>query len=356
MSSRSSRHTLTFLSLALPVLFSSCGEKEVDSNEEVVRPVKMITIEAASNIQDIKLPAVIQASSSADLTFKVSGQLVEFPVSSSQKVKKGDVIGKLDTRSYQNEVTSAQTDFDAAKQDFDRAVTLLAQDAIAKKVHDQREATLKIAQTRLDNAKKALEDTVLLAPFDGIISKKHVSKRDNVQALAKIATLQTIGKAEASVQVPASLVANSRNIETLESFVILDSSPDIKMPTKFVAASTEADPQTQTFKVTYAFSPPESIVILPGMTGSIEAKITDKNAATSSQIRVPIAAISAEGEKTFVWVIQKDSMTATRREITVGESLGQEVLVTSGLQVGDTVAGAGGQYLHEGMKVSEFKN
>lgn len=350
------RFTLIAQSATICLLCSSCGEKETTSNEEVVRPVKMITIEAASNIQDIKLPAVIQASSSADLTFKVSGQLVEFPVSSSQKVKKGDVVGKLDTRSYQNEVTSAQTDFDAAKQDFDRAVTLLAQDAIAKKVHDQREATLKVAQTRLDNAKKALEDTVLLAPFDGIISKKHVSKRDNVQALAKIATLQTIGNAEASVQVPASLVANSRNIETLESFVILDSSPDIKMLTKFVSASTEADPQTQTFKVTYAFSPPESIVILPGMTGSIEAKITDKNAATSSQIRVPIAAISAEGEKTFVWIIQKKSMTATRREITVGESLGQEVLVTSGLQVGDTVAGAGGQYLHEGMKVSEFKN
>ncbi len=356
MQSKLFRNLFIYHLLALPVLVSSCGEKKKNSNEEVVRPVKMITIEAASNIQDIKLPAVIQASSSADLTFKVSGQLVEFPVSSSQKVKKGDLIGKLDTRSYQNEVMSAQTDFDAAKQDFDRAVTLLAQDAIAKKVHDQREATLKVAKARLDNAKKSLEDTVLLAPFDGIISKKHVSKRDNVQALAKIATLQTIGNAEASVQVPASLVANSRNIETVESFVILDSSPDIKMPTKFVSASTEADPQTQTFKVTYAFSPPENIVILPGMTGSIEAKITDKNASTSSQISVPIAAISAEGEKTFVWIIQKDSMTATRREITVGESLGQEVLITSGLQVGETVAGAGGQYLHEGMKVSEFKN
>ena len=353
---RSLWYTLTLLSLVLLVNLSSCGDKEAAAERETIRPVKMIFISASDSVKDIKLPAVIQASSSADLTFKVSGQLVEFPVSSSQKVKKGDVIGKLDTRSYQNEVTSAQTDFDAAKQDFDRAVTLLAQDAIAKKVHDQREATLKVAGARLNDAKKALEDTVLLAPFDGIISKKHVSKRDNVQALAKIATLQTIGDAEASVQVPASLVANSRNIETLESFVILDSSPDMKMPTKFVSASTEADPQTQTFKVTYAFSPTESIVILPGMTGSIEAKITDKNAATSSQIRVPIAAISAEGEKTFVWIIQKDSMTATRREVTVGESLGQEVLVTSGLQVGDTVAGAGGQYLHEGMKVSEFKN
>ncbi len=347
---------LTLILLASPLYLSSCGDQEKAPEKEVVRPVKMITIETVDHIQEIKLPAVIQASSSVDLTFKVSGQLIEFPISSSQDITEGDLIGKLDTRSYENEVTSAQTDFDSAKQDFDRAVTLLAQDAIAQKVHDQREATFKVAKARLDNAKKALEDTVLRAPFDGIISRKHVSRLDNVQALQEIATIQTIGAAEASVQLPASLMANSNNIEILESFVILDAAPGLKMPTKFVSASTEADPQTQTFKATYGFTPPESLVILPGMTGSIEAKITDKEAATARQIRVPIAAISAEGEKTFVWIIQKDSMTAERREITVGESLGQEVLVTSGLQVGETVAGAGGQYLHEGMKVSEFKN
>jgi len=343
--------------LILPLTFLvSCREKEIVAENEVIRPVKTISISASDSITDIKLPAIIQASSSADLTFKVGGQLVEFPVSSSQKVKEGDLIGKLDTRSYQNELTSAQTDFDTAKQDFDRAVTLLAQDAIAKKLHDQREATYKTARARLDSAKKALEDTVLRAPFDGIVSAKHVSKLDNIQTLQKIITLQTFGDTEASVQIPASIVANSRNIETVESFIILDSFAEKKMPTSFVAAATEADPQTQTFKVTYAFRPPEDIVVLPGMTGMIHGKIREKGAGDPSQIRVPISAISAEGDQTFVWIIQKDSMTATRREITVGDSLGKEVLVTSGLQVGDTIAGAGGQYLHEGMKVSEFKN
>lgn len=321
----------------------------------MVRPVKMISIIASENVQDIKLPAIIQASSSADLTFKVSGQLLELPVSSSKKVKKGDVIGKLDTRSFENDLTKARTALESSKQDFDRAVTLLAQDAIAKKVHDERQAKFKSAQAAFDTAKKALEDTVLFAPFDGIISGKHVSKLDNVQAFSKIATLQTMGDAEASVQIPASLVANSRNIETLESFVVLDSFPQHRMPTTFVSASTEADPQTQTFKATYAFSPPEDIVILPGMTGSIQATITSKDAAQAQQIKVPVAAISAEGDKTFVWIITQPAMTASRREVIVGESLGQSVTISSGLEIGDKIAGAGGQYLHEGMKVSEFK-
>lgn len=336
-------------------MLSSCKNEEQADTPEVVRPVKFLEIESGSSTRMLSFPAIIKPETSAALNFKVSGQLVALPVNSGEKVQKGQVIAQLDKTPFENKLKSAQSDYDSTKRDLDRARKLLAQDAIARKVHDQRLAAFQIAETNLKSAREAISYTTLVAPFDGIVASTKVEELDTVQAGAVVATIHSEGAAKAEIQAPASLVADSKNLTPLGSYLVLDTKPGVKMVTTFDSASTEADPRTQTFKVTYTFTPAEGIYILPGMTGTVYSKVAENGSEESGgNISVPVSAIVAEAGETFVWIVDKKTMSVTRRKVEVGDTLGDQVTIVSGLSAGETIAGAGAPYLTEGMMVSEF--
>ncbi len=347
----------TSVLLISTALIGGCTPKEEVEAAPVIRPAKLIEIATSTNIVNQSLPAIIEASNSSKLTFQVGGQLTSLPVVSGQRVNRGTVIGRLDQRSYLNKVTEAKTGFDSANTEFKRAERLIAASAISRSSFEQRKTQLDVARAQLDDANKSLEDTVLRSPFAGIISAVHTKKFQNVQALEEIVTLQTTGAAEALVQLPASMIAQSGRINPIETVIILDAAPDVRIPATFKSIATQADASSQTFATKFAFSPPDSVVILPGMTGTLLSKFSLANADGSiEQISVPLLAVLSDGEMRYVWIVDTDSLTVTRRNITIGVSIGEMLDVSSGLQPGDTIVGAGASYLHEGMKIRRHEN
>ncbi len=338
-------------------VLAGCSPAVEEVQKEVIRPAKLIEITSTSNVQTLRSPAIVQASQSSDLTFQVGGEITSLPVVEGQEVRKGAVIARLNQRAYRNEVSQAKTAFDAAKIEFDRAERLLAGNAIARSVFEQRESQLDVARAQLDTANKAIEDTILRSPFSGVIATKHAKKFQNVQPLEKIVTLQTTGAAEAEVQIPASMVAQSGRFSFTDTAVLLDSAPGEKIPASFLSIGTQADPATRTYTVKYGFTPPEGLTILPGMTATVQvtATVQDEN-QTVEQIRVPLSSILAEGDSQFIWVVDKETMTVSRREISVGPDIGDELVIESGLQSGETIVGAGASYLHEGQKIRQYEN
>ena len=59
----------------------------------------------------------------------------------------------------------------------------------------------------------------------------------------------------------------------------------------------------------------------------------------------------SDGEARFVWIVDQDSMTVSKREVTVSDGIGETAIVTEGLEMGETIATAGASYLAEGMQV-----
>ena len=340
---------------ALILTLSACEQAAEPEQVDVVRPAKLITVSSSSNVKNYSFPAVIEAASSRDLAFQVSGQLIELRVNPSDQVKKGDVIAKLDQRQFRNELQSAQTQFDNAKSEFERAERLIAQDAIAKNVFEQRKSQFEIASAQLDNAKKALEDTVLYSPFDGGVAAKLASELETVGPSAPIITLQTIGAAEAVVKIPANLVAKSKQINPIETVVLLDAAPDTPMKAEILEASGLADEKSQTFEAKFGFTPPESLRILPGMTGVVRSKLSFANGA-EPQITIPLNAVLSDGAGQYVWLASGEPMTVARRDVTVGASVGESLAIESGLVDGDVIVGAGASYLFEGMKIRRLED
>lgn len=333
-------------------LLGACTKEVEVEAVEVVRPAKLIEIKASSNEKLFNFPAVVEALSSKDLTFQVSGQIETINVLAGQEIKKGEVIATLVQRDFINNVETAQNQFDAAKLEFDRAERLIVENAISRSVYDQRLTALNVASAQLDTANKALEDTSLISPFDGVIAAKQATELETVSPSAPIVTIQTEGAAEALVKIPASLVSRSKQIEPIETVITLDAAPDVRIPAEFVSASAIADEKSQTFDVRFGFTPPDSLVILPGMSGTISSRlIFASSAEKAGQISVPLSAIVSDSDGQFVWLVDQESMRVTKRSIDVGAGVGESLVVDSGLVAGDVIVGAGASYLNEGLKI-----
>ncbi|MGI9248293.1 MAG: efflux RND transporter periplasmic adaptor subunit [Woeseiaceae bacterium] len=351
---RSTRRFLLAMTLSTSlVTVASCGGDTVeDVAEPVVRPVKMVMVSTASDLQTSRYPATVSAGRFSELSFQAGGLIEEIAVVDAQEVNAGDLIARLDQRDFQSNAVAARSQFQNAEEEYQRAVRLAAEDAIARSVLEQRESQRDVARAQLDTAEKALEDTVLRAPFKGVIAQVPVRERESISAGQAVAALIDADTLEVTVDLPARAIAESQEVEDRGSFVVLDAAPDTRIEATFKEADLLADTASQTYGVTFTFEPPGNLIILPGMNATVELSSARKSdAGAGNRKSVPISAIGNDGESTFVWIVDKDTMTVSRREVTVADGVGEYAIVTEGLASGDTIATAGASFLAEGMQV-----
>ena len=131
--------------------------------------------------------------------------------------------------------------------------------------------------------------------------------------------------------------------------MILEAAPGNPIEATFKEANLLADTTSQTYGVTFTFDPPENLVILPGMNATVE--LSSARQSQTHRQSVPLSAIVSDGDAKYVWVVDKDLMTVSRREVTVADGIGETVVVTEGLAAGETIATAGASFLADGMQV-----
>ncbi len=138
-----------------------------------------------------------------------------------------------------------------------------------------------------------------------------------------------------------------------QAFVILNSAPSQLIQAQYKSATLLADASSQTYKITFTFTPPADALVLPGMNATVEVRINkDLNALRTT---VPLASILSDGSSTFIWLLNEDTMTVTKREVTVEPGVGETLVITSGLNPEQRIVGAGAAYLSEGMSVREWE-
>lgn len=340
--------------VVLPVMLlnlMSCGDNSMpQDSRKMVRPIKMLTVNSDDGSRTTNYPAVIEATQIADLSFPVGGILQELKVIEAQTVQAGQVIGQLDSRDFLNSLTQAKASFEKAEQEYNRALRLQKENAIATSVVEQRKSQREVTKSQYDSAQKALDDTVLKAPFSGVVAMVAVEQATTVSAGQKIVTLMGEAGFEAVIDLPADYIAKARTRTDNTAFLVLAAASDEKIPITFKEASLLADPSSQTYKVRFTFTPTEKLVILPGMNGTVE--LTSKPLAPGdNMVVVPLSSLLSDGEGRFVWIIDQETMLASKRQVTIRDGIGETAVITEGLTVGETIAGAGASYLAEGMKV-----
>ena len=306
----------------------------------------------------------IRAIQEANLSFRVSGPLVELPVKVGDSVKAGAIVARIDPNDFEVALKNAQAVLTAAEAaarraaaDYQRLYNAQQEDPGATSqravdralaARDETRAAVSSAGATVQTAQDRLGYTRLLAPFDGDVVETYVENYETVTALKPIVRLIDNSGIEMTLSIPENLIGYADFITDVS--VTFDALPGVEAPATVSEIGSEASQATRTYPLTIVMQQPPNAEILPGMAG--QAKIQAQLPETAETgLHVPPTALFAgtDTERSYVWVIENDAVT--RREVQTGGLTTTGVLITGGLNPGELIVAAGASALVEGQSV-----
>ncbi len=326
------------------------------------------TVGVAQAVQG-ELPVIIDALGTvtppvtATLVPQVSGVLTEVLFTEGQRVKKGQVLARIDARSFEQALAQArsQTARDvaqlaAARVTLSRYQELWRQDSIARQTLDTQEALVQQLEAAVQadrasegTAQLSLGYTTLRAPIDGTIGLRAVDPGNLVgtgtsSGIATITQVQPIDVVFAVPQdrVPAVLAAQKSGplpvaaLDRARSRTLAEG--------RFLTLDNQVTTSTGTVRAKARFAN-EGGALFPNQFVNARLQL-----GTEAGVLVPIAAVRTGPQGDYVYVVD-DERTAHMRAVTRGMASVQQVLITQGLAAGERVVTEGGDRVKDGGRV-----
>ena len=345
--------TITVALFAL--MLSACSkapEADFHSEQTILKPVRTMTVHVGGTSTK-SFTGVVDAAQTAELGFRVNGELKVVNVKEGSPVKKGDILAQLDQTDFKISLDAAQAEYNRAKSEFSRAQSLIQQGAISQADYDKLNAQLSSAKANLNSAEQNLKYTTLRAPFSGVVAKQYISNFEKISASEKFAAIQDLSALEVRINIPESVMIRMKRTESQpDVFAIFDGNETRRYPLTFKEVSIRADEKTQTYAVKFVMDDPEDITVLPGMSTKVIA--IDKLSSDSTDIYVPAHAVLEDSSGRYVYLAdatEADQAAISRRGVVVGALNENGIQVVQGLKEGDLVVTAGMSKLSEGMAV-----
>ncbi|MDX1279951.1 efflux RND transporter periplasmic adaptor subunit [Shewanella colwelliana] len=349
------KHLTTSLSLmVLTIILAGCSAESSEVTVPTVRPVKLLEVKDVNAASLRTFPAKVAATKQAELSFRLSGQLVEFSLIEGQRVNKGDTLARLDDRDARNTLLNREADHELAAADFKRKGELLRRELISQADYDLAKAQLKSAAANLASAQDQLSYTVIKAPFNGTVAKTNIDNHQIVQANQPVLLLQKDRFIDVVIQVPESLASQVTRFNPNTPFlpsVVFSHSPEHSYPARLKEFATQVTPGSQSYEVVFTLPVPQDISVLPGMSAQLTIDLSHNE--NHKAVTLPASAIikrDLDGE-TIVWTYNSDTGAVQAKVITLGKVTTDGIEVLNGIEVGDKVVVAGVQYLKDDLQV-----
>ncbi|HEY9165801.1 MAG TPA: efflux RND transporter periplasmic adaptor subunit [Candidatus Kryptonia bacterium] len=335
--------------------------------------VKAITVVQESPSQSQALltaSGYVVAQRKAAIASKATGRLVYLGVVEGDKVKKGQVIGRLEDSDVKAQLDEANANLELyqasladAKWNYDRDKDLLKSGSITQSTFQTAETQYKKAQASVDVAKAnveaaevAVENTVVRAPFDGTVLTKNADVGEIVAPMAgsvntrgTVVTIADMGSLQVEADVSESNIEKVRIDQPCE--ITLDAYPNVQYDAYVAKIVPTADRGKATVTVKVAFRNYDSRV-LPEMSAKVTfLGLKDTTKGDSSVLMIPSTAVLNKNGKSIVYMIVNDKAVETT--VTLGRSFGNYVGIAAGLSNGDKVIDSPGDQITNGLKVTE---
>lgn len=354
-------------SVVLSMLMAGCGSDEQVEKAEVIRPVEIYQVTSSSSQYSQNFPALVAPSDESDLSFRVSGELIQLNVLPGNEVKKGDIIAQIDPTDYKVIVNEAKASYDLAVKTFERQEKMLALDLTSQAEYDMAQAEQTLAKTRWETAKNNVKYTTLYAPFNGIVSQVYFENREVVNLSRPVVSLHAADGIDISFQLPESILSQVKGGGKAKQYqpqITFTSSPKHKgqvYRASFKEMDQTPDPKSRSYKVVLTMPRPSGINVVPGMTASVNMELDQVLKGLTPYSLVPLEAVFSPSktdpnDKIFaVWKIDQDTMRVHQQTVTIDGLTDQGVKVVSGLEAGDSIVAAGVHALLENTQVKEWK-
>ena len=348
-----------FVPMALAVLAGSgCSDRATEPPAPQRLAVKTETINLAPVPRLDEYVATVKSRRSASIQPQVDGSLTRILVKSGDRVRAGQALMTIDPVKQQAVVdqqssTEAQkkATYDYNQQEVERQRQLYQAGVTSKQNFD-------LAVQAFENSKADWESSTaarvtqqrelsyysLTAPFSGIVGDIPVHLGDYVSPQTLLTTVDENAELEAYIYIPTE---RSQDIRMGLPVEIVTSGGELIESTKIYFVSQQVDNTIQGILVK---APLHASLDTFRNAQLVKARVVWNTAPAPT---VPVLAVTRIGGQSFVYVaIQADSGTvAKQRAVTLGDTIGNDYAVTSGLKPGEKVIISGTQFLIDGAPV-----
>lgn len=306
----------------------------------------------------------VQAYNTVTVQSQVQGQLVEVLFREGQEVEKGEVLARIDPRTYQAQLAEAEANkardaaqLTNARHDLARYKqlgTLIAEQTLdAQRTNvAQLEAALQADEAAISSAKTALSYTTITAPIAGRTGIRQVDVGNIVQpgvtgGLVVITQLEPIS---VLFSLPATVLQRINQAINNQGKLPVDAldgvSGEVLDSGVLELVDNQIDQNTGTIRLKATF-PNKERHLWPG--GFVNARVLVE--VRKESVVVPLVAVQQGPEGNYVFVVKADN-TVTMRSVTLAFSTKEEAVIAAGLQAGEQIVSEGAGRLEEGTKVS----
>ncbi len=328
-------------------------------------PVRTAAATTGSVDRNVDALGTVTALNTVTMRSRVDGPLVSVPFHEGQLVAAGDLLAKIDPRTFQVALDQAagqlahdQSQLADARVDLDRYNGLLAKDSIAKQQVDsqvymvkQLEGTVRSDQAAVENARLQLEFTRITAPFPGRVGLRQIDPGNMIHATDTngLVLLTQTHPITVIFAVPSDqltqILPHWRKGEEL-AVTALDRDGKPLAQGKLAAVDNQIDVTTGTVKLKGQFDNTDD-ALFPAQFVNARLRV----ATLSGVTLVPSAAVQRGAPGTFVYVVDANN-TVNLRKVTLGPASGDLVSIATGVKPGEQVVIDGVDKLRDGAKVS----
>lgn len=343
--------------------FVGCSEKKQQKPAAVAVPVTIAVAQQRDVPLQINAIGTVEAYTTVGIKSQVNGEITSVNFKEGQDVKKGQLLFTIDRRPMEADLRRAEATLtkDMAMAANDRAqaeryAALFKQGVVAQQQTDQMlaqanasEALVKADQAAVQNARVQLQYTNIYAPISGRTGNLMVQLGNVVKANPDnpIVTINQIEPTYVTFMIPEQFLGEVKRYMANRKLQVAATIPNDPAPAvgTLTFIDNAVDKQTGTIKLKGTFANTDRR-LWPGQF----ANVTLTLAVQPNVITVPNQAIQTGQQGQFVFVI-RDNNTAEVHPVTVSRTIGNQSVVTSGLQAGDKVVTDGQLKLVAGAKV-----
>jgi membrane fusion protein, multidrug efflux system len=283
----------------------------------------------------------LKPAEEVDLSFETSGKIVGINFTEGTRVKKGDLLAKINDRPLQAQLEKLEAQIKMAEAKEFRQRSLLDKDAISQESYDQVQTDVQSLRADINLIKARISETELRAPFDGSIGLRFLSEGSYATSSTKIAKLIKISPLKIEFSISEKYSSEIRIGYPITFKVVGD---DQVFNASVYAVDPKIDIETRTITLR-ALYPNKNEELKAGRYAGITLQLSQIDNA----IAIPTEALipEMEGEKVFIYKNGK----AQSVKVTTGLRTESKIQITEGLKFGDTLITSGIMQLRQNLPI-----
>ena len=296
----------------------------------------------------LELQGRVETKQNIVLMPEMGGILSQVYVSKGQKVRKGQLLGRIDDGGLGQQLAQMQIQSDLAKTTFERQERLWQQKIGSEIQYLQAKSNYEGQQRAVNQMQSQLGKTGVRAPFSGTIDDI-LTEQGSVVSPGQTPLFRIVNLSDMYIEtdVPETYLSSvTKGKKVQVSFPVLGKSLDaqIRLAGNFI------NPNNRTFKIEIDV-PNKDNSIKPNLTARL--RINDYTSENALLIPQSIISENADGEQ-YIYVLkdrENDKAQAQRVIIKTGKTQGDVIEVLEGLKDGDEIIKEGARSVKDGQSV-----